>query len=166
MLSWLFDSRAFRGIRTSQFASRGATSLTPTGSGTIGFARRFDQPPGLRFLENLRGELGVQRVAGAMRHQVTDDRIADERQVADRVENLVTDELVFEPQRVVEIPVSPSTIAFSSEPPSARPFCRITSTSFRKVKVRAGATSSVNDSSVMRSVRDWWRRSGWSKLML
>ena len=42
-------------------------------------------------------------------------------------------------------PVSPSTIAFSSEPPSASPFCRSISTSFRNVNVRAGATSSAND---------------------
>ena len=32
--------------------------------------------------------------------------------------------------------------------------------------MRAGATCSVKISSVIRSVRDWWRRSGWSKLML
>jgi hypothetical protein len=32
--------------------------------------------------------------------------------------------------------------------------------------VRAGAMSSTNDPSVMRSVRDWCRSSGWSKAML
>ena len=42
----------------------------------------------------------MQRVPGAMRDDVADDRMADERQVADDVENLVTDELVLEPQRV------------------------------------------------------------------
>ena len=41
-------------------------------------------------------------------------------------------------------PVSPSTTAFSSEPPSARPRCRSISTSFRKPNVRAGAIWSTN----------------------
>src|SRR5207249_6354442 len=47
-------------------------------------------------------ELGVEWVAGAMRDQVADDGIADQRQITDRVENLVADKLVFEPQGVVE----------------------------------------------------------------
>ena len=41
-------------------------------------------------------------MAGAMRDEVADHRVADERQVADRVENLVADELVLEAQRVVQ----------------------------------------------------------------
>ena len=45
--------------------------------------RAFDQPPAIRFLENLRGELGVERVTGAMGHEMADDRMTDERQVAD-----------------------------------------------------------------------------------
>ena len=44
-------------------------------------------------------------------------------------------------------PVSPMTMAFSSEPPSARPCWRSISTSFRKPNVRAGAISSMNASS-------------------
>ena len=40
-------------------------------------------------------------------------------------------------------PVSPMTIAFSSEPPSARPFWRSHSTSLRKPKVRAAAMLSA-----------------------
>jgi hypothetical protein len=63
-------------------------------------------------------------------------------------------------------PVSPMTMAFSSEPPSARPFWRNHSTSFRKPKVRAAAMLSAKLASVIRSVRDWSRSSGWSKLMV
>ena len=37
-----------------------------------------------------------------MGHEVADHRVADEREVADRVEDLVADELVLEAQRVVE----------------------------------------------------------------
>ena len=51
-------------------------------------------------------------------------------------------------------PVSPMTIAFSSEPPSASPCWRSISTSFKKPKVRAGAISSMNVSSLKRIVRD------------
>ena len=64
--------------------------------------RRLDEPPGLRFFEDLRGKFRVERVTGAVRDQVPDHRIADEREVADRVENLVADEFVFESERVVE----------------------------------------------------------------
>src|SRR5262245_39923391 len=56
----------------------------------------------MRFFENLGRELGVKRVTGAMRDQVADHRIADQGKVADGIENLVTDELVLEPERVVE----------------------------------------------------------------
>src|SRR5437870_284792 len=56
------------------------------------------------------------------------------------------------------MPVSPSTMAFSSDPPSARPFWRIISTSLRNVNVRAGATSSTNDSSVIRTMLDGFHR--------
>ena len=44
----------------------------------------------------------MQRVAAAVRHEVADHRVSDERQIADHVENLVADELVLEPQCVVE----------------------------------------------------------------
>ena len=37
-----------------------------------------------------------------MGHDVADHRVADQGQVADRVEDLVADELVFEPERVVQ----------------------------------------------------------------
>ena len=39
-------------------------------------------------------------MAGAMRDDVTDDGISDQRQVADDIENLVADEFVFETQRI------------------------------------------------------------------
>ena len=56
----------------------------------------------MRFFENLGGKRRVQRVPRAVRDQVADDRIADERQVANRIEDLVADELVLEAQRVVQ----------------------------------------------------------------
>src|SRR6185295_10220110 len=64
--------------------------------------RRLDEPPGVRLFENLRRELGVQRVAGAVGYEVADDGIADEREIADGVEDLMADELVLETERVVE----------------------------------------------------------------
>ena len=42
----------------------------------------------------------MQGVAGAVRHHVAEHRTAEQRQVADRVENLVADAFVFEAQRV------------------------------------------------------------------
>ena len=64
--------------------------------------RHLDELPGVALLEELRGERGVQGVAAAVRDDVADDRVADERQIADDVEDLVADELVLEAQRVVE----------------------------------------------------------------
>ena len=60
----------------------------------------FDQAPRVGFLEKLAGKRRVQRVAAAMRDEMADDRIPDERHVADDVENLVAHELVLEAQRV------------------------------------------------------------------
>ena len=56
---------------------------------------------------------------------------------------------------LLSTPVSPITIALSSDPPSASPFCRSISTSFRKVNVRAGAISSMKVSSFTTIVRVW-----------
>src|SRR5690349_10522842 len=44
----------------------------------------------------------MERVSRAMGHQVTDNGIADEREIADRIENLVADELVIESKGIVE----------------------------------------------------------------
>src|SRR5262245_62725304 len=41
-------------------------------------------------------------MARAMRDEVADHRVADEREIADRVEDLVADEFVLEPERVVQ----------------------------------------------------------------
>src|SRR6266850_3410609 len=72
-------------------------------NGRVGDAsRRLDETPRVRLFENLGRELGVQRMPGAVRDEMADDRMTDEREVADGVENLVADELVLEPQRVVE----------------------------------------------------------------
>ena len=54
------------------------------------------------FFQNLRRELGMKRVTGAVRDQVADHRIADQREIADGVEDLVADELVLEAERVVQ----------------------------------------------------------------
>src|SRR4029450_11198354 len=64
--------------------------------------RRLDEPPCMRLFEDLHCELSVERMACAMRDEMSDDWIADEGQIANRIENLVANELVFETQRVVE----------------------------------------------------------------
>ena len=64
--------------------------------------RLLHQLPRVALLEDLRGERGVQRVPAAVRDQVADHRGADQRQVADHVQDLVAHELVLEPQRVVQ----------------------------------------------------------------
>src|SRR5262249_49484402 len=64
--------------------------------------RRLDEAPRGRLLEDFRRELRVQRVSRAVRDQVADYRIAHEREIADRVQNLVADELVLEAERVVQ----------------------------------------------------------------
>src|SRR5262249_33742253 len=64
--------------------------------------RCLNESPRLRFLENPRCELRVKRMTGTVSNQVPDNRVSDQREVADGIENLVPDELVFEPQRVVE----------------------------------------------------------------
>ena len=47
--------------------------------------RHFDERPRVSFPQHHRRKFGVQRVAAAMRHQVADQRMADERHVADHV---------------------------------------------------------------------------------
>ena len=64
--------------------------------------RDFDQRPRVGFLQHHRGEFRVQRVPAAVRHEVTNQRMADERHVADHIQNLVPHELVIEAERVVE----------------------------------------------------------------
>lgn len=56
----------------------------------------LDQAPRFLIGENLGRQLRMQGMARAMGDDVTDDRISDERQVTDDVQNLVTHELVFE----------------------------------------------------------------------
>ena len=62
--------------------------------------RRLDQAPGLLIAENFSRQLRVQGVSRAMGHHMTDDRPADQREVANHIQNLVANKLVFEPQRV------------------------------------------------------------------
>ena len=82
--------------------SRGAASGVLPAPDRIRIGRRFDEPPGVGSSRILRGERRVQRVAAAMRDEVADHRMADEREVADDVEDLVAHELVVEPQRVIQ----------------------------------------------------------------
>ena len=118
------------------------------------------RPVGEDVEEDFRGELRMQRMAGAVRNQMPDDGIADEGQVADGIENLWRTNSSSNRKALLSTPVSPSTMAFSSDPPSAKPFCRSISTSLRNVNVRAGAMSSTNEASVIRSVLAWCLSSG------
>ena len=68
--------------------------------------RRLDQAPGFLVGENFRRQRRVQRVAGAMSNDVTDDGVSDQRQVTDDIENLVADELVLETERVQHIRIA------------------------------------------------------------
>ena len=47
--------------------------------------RPFDQAPRVLIGEDLRRQRGVQRMAGAMRHDVADDGMAHQRQIADHI---------------------------------------------------------------------------------
>ena len=105
----------------------------------------FDQAPRIRFLQDLRGEGGVQRVPAAVGHQVADrpdSPTSDRSPITSRI--LWRTNSSSNRSALFSTPVSPSTIALSSEPPSARPRCRSISTSFRNPNVRAGAMSSTN----------------------
>ena len=64
--------------------------------------RRLDQPPGLGLFENGRGKLGMQGMTRTVGHEMADDRMPHEREVADRIENLVPHEFVFEAESVVQ----------------------------------------------------------------
>ena len=61
---------------------------------------RLDQAPRFLVAENLGRQLRMQGVARAMGDDMTDDRISDERQVTNDVQDLVTHELIFEAQGV------------------------------------------------------------------
>ena len=63
---------------------------------------QLHQAPGSGLLDDAPREDGVQRVPTAVGHEVPDQRMAHQGEVADDVENLVPDELVLEPQRGVQ----------------------------------------------------------------
>ena len=48
-------------------------------------------------MEDLLGKRGVQLMTATVRHEVPDDGVPHQRKVANRVEDLVADELVLEP---------------------------------------------------------------------
>ena len=94
-----------------------------------------------------RDQLRVQRMAGFVRHDARLQRTSDQGQVADQIERLVPAEFVGEAQRAVQdCSRSSSTMAFSSEPPRIRPMACSPAKSCTKPKVRAGASSRLNDS--------------------
>ena len=61
-----------------------------------------NQRPRIGLRQHLRGKRRVQRVTAAMGDEVADQRTADERHVANHIQNLVPHELVVEAERVVE----------------------------------------------------------------
>src|SRR5687767_2273332 len=70
------------------------------GADARGIELPFDQTPCVSFFEQLAGEGGVQRMPATVRDEMADDWITHQRHVANDIENLVPDELVFEAQRV------------------------------------------------------------------
>src|ERR1051326_7007566 len=60
------------------------------------FDWRLEQTPGVCLFEDLRREFRVQRMARTVGDEMADDRVADERQVADGIEDLVADEFVLQ----------------------------------------------------------------------
>src|SRR4029079_8057390 len=67
----------------------------------------LDDLPRIHVFEDARGKRRVQGVAGTVRHEVADHRVAAERAIADRVEDLGADELVLEAEGVVQRAVLP-----------------------------------------------------------
>jgi hypothetical protein len=55
---------------------------------------RVEQDPFFRLLENLLNQPGVERVPRPFRNDVADERRAEKRKITDKVQDLVTDELV------------------------------------------------------------------------
>ena len=62
--------------------------------------RDFDESPRITLLEEFGGKRGMQCVAAAMHDEVSEERMSDQREIPQHVQNLVADELVFEPQRI------------------------------------------------------------------
>ena len=61
---------------------------------------RADELPRIALPEHFGGERRVQRVTATMHHEMPEDGIADEREIANHVQDLVTDELVLEAERI------------------------------------------------------------------
>src|SRR5688572_26326874 len=66
------------------------------------FDRALDQRPRIPLFEHLGGKRRVQRVPAPVRDEVANDRMPNERHIANHVQNLVANELIVEPQRVVQ----------------------------------------------------------------
>src|SRR5258708_12344810 len=84
----------------------------------------LDYTPCVNLFEDPRRKGGVERMAAAVRDQVADHRVADQREIADHVENLVADELVFEPQSVVQdtpLPEDDGVVERAAHPPPPPP---------------------------------------------
>ena len=91
--------------------------------------------------------------------------MADQRQVADHVEDLVAHELVFEAQRVQHAGVADDDgvleRAAERQAVLAQPLHFL-----QEAEGARRGDVSAKLCSVIRSVRDWCRSSGWSKLMV
>ena len=87
------ESAACRRLGRCQAARRGASAGEPGRMNLRRHAhgdrrdlrRRFDDPPGMGLFQDLRRELRVQRMSRPVSDQMADDRIADQREIADRV---------------------------------------------------------------------------------
>jgi hypothetical protein len=95
-----------------------------------------------------------------MRDDVADERVADERQVADHVEDLVADELVLEPQGVVQhagVAEDDRVVERAAERQAALP----QHLDFLQEAERARRRDLLDEAlSSIRIVRDWCRSSG------
>ena len=62
---------------------------------------QVDEFPGRTVLQETRDQCGVHGVSGSLGHHVALDAFARQRQVADQVENFVTDKFVGKTERAV-----------------------------------------------------------------
>ena len=116
------------------------------GNRRLGRIVETDLFPGLLLGDQCAQQFVVQFMPGLVTEKSADQAVAEQVQIADRVEDLVFDELVFVTQAVlVEHAVVVRTMALSIEPPSARFFSRSISMSRMNPNVRARDTSLTNE---------------------
>lgn len=62
--------------------------------------RIFDEPPRIALPHQFRRKGGAEGMATTMHHEMALNRVLDERQIANHIQNLVAHELIVEPQRI------------------------------------------------------------------